>query len=107
MKILAATPVQYRGAIYIAELTSDELQAVTALRSYDKIPATDRDGKEVLRDREKLESGDVISPSIAKEAVESISAFRDANHEIGKNCTALRAAMTKLQNAIPYRKESA
>ena len=101
MKILGATPVPYSRTIYVVELNSDELKALTAMRYNRDIPVTHKDGAKGKRDADKLEYGDVIDPSIAQKTIESFEAFRSAKHEIAKATSVLRGSMTKLCNVLP------
>jgi len=101
MKILAATPVQYGRTVYIAELTAEEITALTALSPYETIPVKSVTGQNHDRDRDKMQLGDEIDPAIARKAIDEIHDFRKAREEIAKSCNTLRGALTKLQHTLP------
>ena len=99
MKILAATPVNYSRTKYIAELNSDELSALTTFRT-NEITVTDAAGTLILKNKDKLESGDTISEDYSKETLETIRCLINQKDEINKAFASAKGAMTKVQNAL-------
>lgn len=100
MKILAATKQNYGRTIYIAELSSEELSAITTFKTYEKIPVIDSKALPQSRERDDLLSGDVIDPGVTSETMNSIRTLLDERESIVKAAISLRGSLTKMQSCL-------
>lgn len=100
MNILAATKQQYKDTKYIVELESSELTALLTLYSYRDIPTVDKDGNKITRKKDEMQSGDVIESSLITKTEQEIRELRSQKSEMDRAFSALRGAMTKVQNII-------
>jgi hypothetical protein len=100
MKILAATPQQYKDTIYIAELNSSELAAILAVGHYDDLPVTSATEHIHMRKRNELLAGDVVETKSITAAADDIRELRNQRSEIAKAFSTLRGAITKVENKI-------
>jgi hypothetical protein len=99
MKIIASIPQKYGSTRFVIEATTEEV-ATLCLNSdhYPKVNATDKDGKVMVREFDKLEPGDEISPDVSKTVRETVRGFLASRSEIESAMRTLRGAMTKLSN---------
>jgi hypothetical protein len=100
MKILAATPVQYKDTNYIVALDSSELVSLLAICKYQKIQVIDSGGLNQVREKTALIAGDEIDRSSIIENYGEMRGIVEQQSEINKAFSILKGAMTKVQNTF-------